>query len=90
MHLPLGLTIATPMSDIGTEWAAERTIVGIECFERIFAARDTRPLRPTDLAAANRRHDEMLAHSPWFQLWQRYRVCCRTEPPVLRLGESDS
>jgi hypothetical protein len=67
MHLPLGLTIATPMSDIGTEWAAERTIVGIECFERIFAARDTRPLRPTDLAAANRRHDEMLAHSPWFR-----------------------
>jgi hypothetical protein len=29
--------------------------------------------------AANRRHDEMLAHSPWFRLWQQYGVCCRYE-----------
>jgi hypothetical protein len=48
---------------------------------------DTRTLSPSDLAAANRRHDEMLAHSPWFRLWQRYGVCCRPEPPQLRLGE---
>jgi len=34
-------------------------------------------MNPSDLAAANRRHDEMLAHSPWFQLWQRYGVCRR-------------
>jgi hypothetical protein len=26
-------------------------------------------------------------HSPWFHLWQQYGVCCRTEPPVLRLPE---
>jgi hypothetical protein len=32
----------------------------------------------------------MLAHSPWFRLWQHFGVCCRTESPVLRLGESDS
>jgi len=25
----------------------------------------------SDLAAANRRHDDMLEHSPWFRLWQR-------------------
>jgi hypothetical protein len=35
------------------------------------------------------RNDEMLANSPWFQLWQRYGVCCRTEFSVLRLGESE-
>jgi hypothetical protein len=51
---------------------------------------DTRPLGLNDLAAANRRHDEMLAHSPWFRLWQRYGVCCRTESPVLRLGELEN
>jgi hypothetical protein len=36
--------------------------------------------------AANRRHDEMLAHSPWFRLWNRYGVCCRSESPVLSLA----
>ena len=51
---------------------AEQTIAEIERLERIFAAPDTRPLSASDLAAANRRHDETLAHSPWFRLWQRY------------------
>jgi hypothetical protein len=69
---------------------ADQTISEIECLERIFAAPDTRPLTPTDLSAANRRHDEMLANSPWFRLWQRYGVCCRSNPPVLRLGEVES
>jgi hypothetical protein len=68
---------------------AEQTIAEIERLERIFAAPDTRPLLPSDLAAANRRHDETLAHSPWFRLWQRYGVCCRPEPAELRLGESE-
>jgi hypothetical protein len=66
---------------------AEQSIAEIECLERIFAMPDTRPLSPSDLSAANRRHDDMLAHSPWFRLWQRYGICCRTESPVLRLGE---
>jgi hypothetical protein len=69
---------------------AEKTIAEIEWLERIFAVPDTRPLSASDLAAANRKHDEMLAHSPWFRLWQRYGICCRTEPPVLRLGEIES
>ena len=69
---------------------AEQGISEIESLERIFALPDTRPLSASDLAATNRRHDEMLAHSPWFQLWQRYGVCCRTESPVLRLGETES
>ena len=69
---------------------AEQTLAEIECLERIYAAPDTRPLSPSDLSAANRRHDEMLAHSPWFKLWQRYGVCCRPESPVLRLGESEN
>ena len=69
---------------------AEQSIAEIEWLERIFAVPDTRPLSAKDLAAANRRHDEMLSHSPWFRLWQRYGVCCRQEAPVLRLGEFES
>jgi hypothetical protein len=65
----------------------ERIIDEIELLERIFSLPDARPLSPNDLAAANRRHDEKQAHSPWFRLWQRYGVCCRPEPPVLRPGE---
>jgi hypothetical protein len=63
----------------------EQTIAEIERLERIFAVPDTRPLSASDLSAANRRHDEKLAHSPWFRIWQRYGVCCRAESPVLRL-----
>jgi hypothetical protein len=66
---------------------AEHTIAEIELLERIFAVPDTRPLSPSDLAAANRRHDEGLANSPWFRLWQRYGVCCRPESPAIQLGE---
>jgi hypothetical protein len=58
---------------------AEQTIAEIESLERIFAAPDNRPLNASDLAAANRRHDEMLAHSPWFRLWQHFGICCRGE-----------
>jgi len=68
----------------------EQTIAEIERLERIFAAPDNRPLSPSDLSAANRKHDEMLAHSPWFRLWQRYGICCRAESPALRLGELES
>ncbi len=60
----------------------EQTIAEIERLERIFAVPDTRPLSASDLAAANRRHDDKLAYSPWFRLWQRYGVCCQTESPV--------
>jgi len=69
---------------------AEQTIAEIERLERIYALPDTRPLGSSDLCAANRRHDQALAHSPWFQLWQRYGVCCRSESPILRLGEIES
>ncbi len=68
---------------------AEQTIADIERLERIFAA-DNRPLNASDLWAVSRRHDEILAHSLWFRLWQRYGVCCRHESPVLRLGELES
>ena len=68
----------------------EQTIDEIEWLERVFAAPDTRPLTPNDLAAANRRHDERNAHSPWFRLWQAYGVCCRSEASSLRLGEIDT
>ena len=69
---------------------AEQSIAEIEWLEHIFAVRDTRPLSASDLAAANRTHDDALAHSPWFQLWHRYGVCCRGESPILRSGKIDS
>jgi hypothetical protein len=69
---------------------SKQVIAEIEWLERIFAAPDPRPMSASDLAAANRRHDEKLAGSPWFQLWQRYGICCRTEPAVLRAPETES
>jgi hypothetical protein len=68
----------------------ERIIDEIEQLQEMFEAADTRPLSASDLAAANRRHDEMLAYSPWFQLWQRFGVCCRTESPILRLPGAEN
>ena len=69
---------------------AEQTIAEIEQLEEMFEAPDIRPLSASDISAANRRHDEMLAHSPWFRIWQDFGVCCRAESPTPRLGESDS
>jgi hypothetical protein len=63
----------------------ERIIDEIEQLQEMFEAPDIRPLSASDLSAANRRHDEKQASSPWFRLWQRYGVCCRTESPALRL-----
>jgi hypothetical protein len=68
----------------------DRTIAEIEWLERIFAVQDTRPLSLSDLAAANRRHDDMLPHSPWFRLWQSYGLCCRPETPVFQLPQIES
>jgi hypothetical protein len=56
---------------------AERKIDDIELLERIYTLPDRRPLTDCDREAANRRHDQALAASPWFKLWQSYGVCCR-------------
>lgn len=69
---------------------AEQTIAEIEWLERILAVPDARPLSASDLSAANRRHDEKLANSPWFRLWHRYGICCRDESPSIQLGETES
>jgi hypothetical protein len=69
---------------------SDRTIAEIERIERMFALRDPRPLNANDLAAANHSHDEKLAHSPWFRLWQRYGVCCRADSSTARLGEIET
>ncbi|MBO0911916.1 MAG: hypothetical protein J2P13_08995 [Acidobacteria bacterium] len=66
----------------------EQTIAEIERLERIYAMRDTRPLSANDISAANRRHDELLASSPWFRLWQDYGICCRSEPPLMQSPDS--
>jgi hypothetical protein len=65
----------------------ERIIGDIEQLQEMFEAPDIRPLSPSDISAANRRHDQALANSPWFQLWQRYGVCCRDQAPVLQRPE---
>ncbi len=74
----------------GRRMDIDQIIAEIEWLERTYAVPDTRPLSPTDLSAANRRHDEMQANSPWFRLWQRYGVCCRSESPAIRLGDMES
>ena len=68
---------------------AEQTVAEIDWLERIFSVPDTRPLSASDISAANRRHDETLAHSPRFRLWQHFGICCRPEPHELRLGETE-
>jgi hypothetical protein len=57
----------------------DRTIADIEWLERLLTKPDTRPLSESDISAANRKHDQKLARSPWFQLWQRFGICCRSE-----------
>jgi hypothetical protein len=68
----------------------ERIIDEIQQLEEMFEAADARPFSTTDICAANRRHDEMQAHSPWFKLWQHYGICCRPESPVIQPGEIES
>jgi hypothetical protein len=58
----------------------ERIIDDIEQLQEMFEAPDIRPLSASDISAANRKHDEMLAHSPWFWLWQR--LACVAEPSL--------
>jgi hypothetical protein len=65
----------------------ERIIDDIEQLQEMFEAPDIRPLSPSDISAANRRHDEVLADSSWFRSWQHFGVCCRPEPVEPRLGE---
>ena len=65
----------------------ERIIGEIEQLQEMFEAADIRPLSATDISAANRRHDEMLAHSPCFRSWQHFGVCCRSESAEVRLPE---
>jgi len=65
----------------------ERIIDDIEQLQEMFEAPDIRPLSASDISAANRKHDEALARSPWFRLWQSYGVCCRPGTPTFQLGE---
>ena len=69
---------------------AEQTIAEIEWLQEMFEAPDIRPLSASDISAANRRHDERQANSPWFRLWQRYGICCRPEPAEFRVGQIES
>ena len=68
VYSALYLTDATVLVDIETEMDAEQIIAEIEWLERIFAVPYTRPPSASDFAAANQRHDEVLAHSPLFRI----------------------
>ena len=68
----------------------ERIIDDIQQLEEMFEAPDIRPLTEADISMANRRHDEALACSPWFKLWQSYGICCRGETPILQSPERKS
>lgn len=67
----------------------ERVIADIETLELLFELPDIRPLTESDVAAANQRHDQSLATSPWFKLWRDFGVCCRPGSPdgEHRIGE---
>ncbi len=57
----------------------ERILDEIEQLQQMLEAPDIRPLRAIAISAANQRHDDAVAHSRWFRLWQRYGVCSRGE-----------
>ena len=75
--MPIRIDLRTFLGRYCCGMDAERTISEIEWLERVYAAPDTRPLSASDISAANRKHDDLLAHSPWFRLWQQYGLCCR-------------
>src|SRR6266700_8150370 len=77
--LARGFRAAKLISYTALEIDIERIIDDIEQLEEMFEAPDARPFSASDISAANRRHDEMLANSPWSRLWQRYGLCCRSE-----------
>ena len=65
----------------------ERIIEDVRQLEEMYEAPDIRPLTAADVSAANRRHDQANATSPWFRLWQDFGICCRPNPPVIQLPE---
>jgi hypothetical protein len=73
--------------DILDSMDVERIIDEIEQLEEMFEAADIRPFTESDISAANRRHDAMLAQSPWFRIWQDFGICCRSESPSVQLPE---
>jgi hypothetical protein len=68
----------------------EQTISEIESLERIFAVPDTRPSNSNDSTAANQKHDEANAHSPWFSLPDYGRIARYTgrnrDPQAINSG----
>jgi hypothetical protein len=86
---PVPVDRAMPFLGLLWRMDVERIIHEIEQLQEMFEAPDIRPLSASDISAANRRHDETLANSPWFKLWQSYGVCCRPGSPEFRLGEPE-
>src|ERR1700687_2230926 len=76
--IPSRLTVAVLMLDMETEWTLNALLTRLSSYRKCSKAPDIRPLSANDISAANRRHAESNSHSPWFRLWQRYGVCCRS------------
>ncbi len=85
--LPRDVSRLEKSSAILSGMDVERVIDEIQQLEEMFEAPDIRPFNASHIAAANRKHDERLAQSPWFRLWQDFGVCCRPEAPVIRPPE---
>jgi hypothetical protein len=79
MQVPLRLTTAMLMSDIGTEWTLNASLTRLSSYRKCSKRRILGHSAQATSLLANRGHDEMLAQSPWFRLWQRYGICCRGE-----------
>jgi hypothetical protein len=88
---PFHLTVTVLVVDIGTEWTLNASLTILSSYRKCSKRRMlSRSEQATSLLPIGGTHEEMLAHSPWFRLWERYGVCCRTEFPVLQLGEIES
>jgi|GraSoiStandDraft_4_1057263.scaffolds.fasta_scaffold1333939_1 hypothetical protein len=64
-----GLTRSCCILDDPDAWILNEQFMTFSLLEEMFEAPDIRPLGASDISAANRRHDEMLAHTSWFKLW---------------------
>ena len=70
--MPSRLTAAALMSDIGTEWTLNALSTIFSSQRKCSRHRILGRLSASAISAANRRHDEMLGHSPCFRLWQHF------------------
>jgi hypothetical protein len=72
-------TICTLMLHSGTQWTLNASLTILSSYRNCSKPQILGHSAATDISAANRRHDEMLVHGPWFRIWQQFGACCRGE-----------